>query len=92
MDKAKLEVGCPHRRAEFIGQNRIKTDLRNRIHAARMRDEAFSPHLLVSAAAEMGKRTLAEAIAHELEVPVTLKHSRDLSAKMNLPEILSNRA
>jgi len=79
----------PNRLADFVGQNRIKKALAERIDKARSRGEA-APHLLLGAAPEMGKVRLASAIAEELGVSLTVKHGNDFSDPLDLPGVLSN--
>jgi Holliday junction resolvasome RuvABC ATP-dependent DNA helicase subunit len=88
MNEAQVNQTAIHM-SEFVGQNRIRLDLCDRIIFARKAGSAL-PHLLLSGAAEMGKCTLARAVAYELGVPVTVKHSRDFSAKNAAVDIFSN--
>jgi Holliday junction resolvasome RuvABC ATP-dependent DNA helicase subunit len=75
--------------SEFIGQNRLRFELCNRIEFARKTGNAL-PYLLLSGAPEMGKCTLAWTVSHELGVPVRVTHSRDFSAKNAAVSIFSN--
>ncbi len=57
----------PNRLIDFVGQDRIKTDLALRIQKAKSGGGLF-PHLMLSAPPEMGKSTLAQAVAAECGV------------------------
>jgi holliday junction DNA helicase RuvB len=75
----------PHRLADFIGQNALKTNLSVFITAARQRQEPLD-HVLFHGHPGLGKTSLAAIISHELEVnfrstsgPV-IERSGDLAA------------
>ena len=57
----------PHRLADFIGQNALKTNLSVFITAARQRQEPLD-HVLFHGHPGLGKTSLAAIISHELEV------------------------
>jgi len=75
----------PARLDEFIGQRRLKENLRVFVLAARQRGEALD-HLLLSGPPGLGKTTLATIVAHELGVSLrttsgpALEHAGDLAA------------
>ena len=57
----------PNTLSEFIGQERIVADIKQRIDAVRQQKRAF-PNLMFHALPEMGKMTLALAVVRELRV------------------------
>jgi len=73
----------------FVGQERIKAALNSRIERAQVQREALS-HIMLTAPPEMGKVTLATAIANTLGVPVEMCNGRELPASLDLTGILSN--
>jgi Holliday junction DNA helicase RuvB len=67
-DERHLEVGLrPKGLSEFIGQEEVKNNLRIFIQAAREREEALD-HVLIYGFPGLGKTTLANIIAQELNV------------------------
>jgi hypothetical protein len=67
-DRARLR---PQRLEEFIGQERVKENLRILIEAARARGEPLD-HLLFYGPPGLGKTTLATVIAAEMGVPIRI--------------------
>jgi Holliday junction DNA helicase RuvB len=69
-DESAVELSLrPQRLAEFIGQDKVKDNLRIAIHAAIARKEPLD-HTLFYGPPGLGKTTLAELIARELSVNI----------------------
>jgi Holliday junction DNA helicase RuvB len=74
---------------EFVGQDRIKDNLRVFIDAARRRGEALD-HVLFCGPPGLGKTTLANIIAHELGVGIKSTSGPVLERAGDLAAILTN--
>jgi Holliday junction DNA helicase RuvB len=79
----------PVRFEDFVGQDRIKENLRVFIHAARGRGEALD-HVLFCGPPGLGKTTLANIIAHELGVGIKSTSGPVLERAGDLAAILTN--
>ncbi len=79
----------PRRFEDFVGQNRIKENLRVFIQAAKGRGEALD-HVLFCGPPGLGKTTLANIIAHELEVDIKITSGPVLERAGDLAAILTN--
>jgi Holliday junction DNA helicase RuvB len=75
--------------AEYIGQERIKDNLRVFIEAARARNEALD-HVLVHGFPGLGKTTIAHIISHELNVSIRTTSGPVLERPGDLAAILTN--
>ncbi len=79
----------PVRFEDFIGQDRIKENLRVYINAAKGRGEALD-HVLFCGPPGLGKTTLATIIAHELGVGIKTTSGPVLERAGDLAAILTN--
>ncbi len=75
--------------SEYIGQERIKDNLRVFIEAARARNEALD-HVLVHGFPGLGKTTIAHIISHELNVSIRTTSGPVLERPGDLAAILTN--
>ena len=85
-DEASLR---PQTLAEFIGQARVRENLRVSIHAARLRAEAMD-HVLLSGPPGLGKTTLAQIVARELGVGFRSTSGPVIAKAGDLAAILTN--
>lgn len=81
----------PGRLADFTGQSRLKENLSIAIEAARQRGEALD-HVLLYGPPGLGKTTLANLIAGELEVAFDQTAAPILQKKLDLTGVLTNLA
>ncbi|MBD3185167.1 Holliday junction branch migration DNA helicase RuvB [Candidatus Poribacteria bacterium] len=79
----------PKRFDDFIGQEKVKEQLRIAIEAAKSRNEVLE-HVLLSGPQGLGKSTLANIISHEMDVGVRTTVGPMLVQKMDLAAILTN--
>jgi Holliday junction DNA helicase RuvB len=79
----------PRLLADFTGQTKLKENLAIAIEAARRRGEAMD-HVLLYGPPGLGKTTLANIIAQELEVAFEQTAGPILQKKLDLTGILSN--
>ncbi len=82
----------PHALEGFIGQPRLKAQLRLFLDAARKRDMP-PDHMLLAGPPGLGKTTLALIVANELEVPIrvtsgpAIQHAGDLASILSSLEV-----
>lgn len=76
---------------EYIGQEKIKENLKILIQAAKKRNEPIE-HVLLSGASGLGKTTLANIIANELDVDFKVTSGPAIERVGDLGSILTNLA
>ncbi len=79
----------PKRLDEYLGQSRVKENLSVLIEAARQRNEPLD-HLLLSGPPGLGKTTLAQVVANELEVRIRTTSGPAIERAGDLAAILTN--
>ncbi|MCH7767222.1 MAG: Holliday junction branch migration DNA helicase RuvB, partial [Acidobacteria bacterium] len=78
----------PRTLGEFIGQARLKENLAIAVEAARTRGDALD-HVLLSGPPGLGKTTLAQILANELDVHIETTSGPVLERPLDLSTILS---
>ncbi|MCH8946848.1 MAG: Holliday junction branch migration DNA helicase RuvB [Acidobacteria bacterium] len=78
----------PRTLGEFIGQTRLKENLAIAVEAARTRGDALD-HVLLSGPPGLGKTTLAQILANELDVRIETTSGPVLERPLDLSTILS---
>lgn len=79
----------PTRLDEFIGQDVVKEQLRIAIEAAKLRNEALE-HILIYGPPGLGKTTIANIIANELNVPIQTTSGPVLERRGDMAQLLTN--
>jgi holliday junction DNA helicase RuvB len=78
----------PRRLEEFVGQEAVKSQLAVSLEAARARDEALD-HVLLAGPPGLGKTSLAQIVAAELEIPFVQTAGPALERKGDVAAFLS---
>ncbi|MGH2958188.1 MAG: Holliday junction branch migration DNA helicase RuvB [Solirubrobacterales bacterium] len=78
----------PRRIDEFVGQEKVKEQLRIVIEAARKREQALD-HVLFAGPPGLGKTSLAQIVAEELEVPFVMTAGPALEKKGDVAAFLT---
>lgn len=89
-DDGKFELSLrPKRIDEYIGQDKVKENLKILIQAAKKREEAID-HVLLYGPPGLGKTTLANIIANEMQVAIKTTSGPAIERPGDLAAILTN--
>jgi Holliday junction DNA helicase RuvB len=89
-EEAGLDVGLrPQTLDEYIGQDRVKENVRILLEAAKGRDEALD-HVLIYGPPGLGKTTLAHVLANEMDVNIKVTAGPAIERAGDLAAILTN--
>ncbi|NCU37773.1 Holliday junction branch migration DNA helicase RuvB [Candidatus Saccharibacteria bacterium] len=89
-DEQQIEVTLrPQNFAEYVGQERLKRNLKLSIDAAKKRDEPID-HVLLYGPPGLGKTTMATVIANEMGKPIRVTAGPAIERAGDLASILTN--
>jgi Holliday junction DNA helicase RuvB len=90
VEEVGLDVSLrPHSLDEYIGQERVKDNLRILVAAALAREESLD-HVLIYGPPGLGKTTLAHVLAHEMGVGIKVTAGPAIERAGDLAAILTN--
>ena len=90
VDEQVIEVTLrPQRFDEYVGQERLKKNLKLAIEAAKKREEPID-HILLYGPPGLGKTTMASVIAHEMDANIRITAGPALERAGDLASILTN--
>ncbi len=79
----------PRRLAEYIGQEKLKDHIQIMLEAAKQRSEVLD-HLLFYGPPGLGKTTISNVIANEMQVPIRITSGPAIERPGDLASILTN--
>lgn len=89
-DESLIEITLrPHSFEEYVGQDRLKKNLRLAIDAAKKRGEPLD-HILLYGPPGLGKTTMAMVIAHEMGAAIRITSGPAIEKPGDLASILTN--
>jgi Holliday junction DNA helicase RuvB len=89
-EDARVEASVrPKRIEDFIGQSRVKENLKIAVDAARARGEALD-HVLLYGPPGLGKTTLAQILSHEMGSAIKISSGPLLEKKGDLTAVLTS--
>jgi holliday junction DNA helicase RuvB len=89
-EDARIEASVrPKRIEDFIGQSRVKENLKIAVDAARARGEALD-HVLLYGPPGLGKTTLAQILSHEMGSAIKISSGPLLEKKGDLTAVLTS--
>ena len=86
--KNTTDIVRPKTLKDFIGQRDIAMETKIALTSAKLRHDAY-PHTIYSGAPGLGKTSLSEIIAHEMDVPFISVLGASIRDENGLKEILS---
>ncbi|HEY1645990.1 MAG TPA: AAA family ATPase, partial [Candidatus Saccharimonadales bacterium] len=88
-DKVLEDTLRPHDFTSYIGQTRLKQNLKLAIDAAKKRDEPID-HILLYGPPGLGKTTMANVIAHEMNAQIRVTSGPAIDRAGDLASLLTN--